>query len=126
MILEEPIEAWPLCDCLLSWHSDGFPLAKAQAYVQARRPFCVNDMMSQDRLLDRREVYRILQVGAGAVCCGWVYRILQVGVVYRGCADAWWVGVQDTVGWNGWLLAPGAWCLLEWWVVHDTAGGGQC
>ena len=30
-ILEEPPERWPQCDCLLSWHSDGFPLKKAQA-----------------------------------------------------------------------------------------------
>ena len=28
-ILNEPIADWPRCDCLLSWHSDGFPLKKA-------------------------------------------------------------------------------------------------
>lgn len=27
-ILEEDVREWPLCDCLLSWHSEGFPLAK--------------------------------------------------------------------------------------------------
>ncbi len=27
-ILGKPVTEWPTCDCLLSWHSDGFPLAK--------------------------------------------------------------------------------------------------
>ena len=27
-ILNKPVSEWPLCDCLLSWHSDGFPLHK--------------------------------------------------------------------------------------------------
>jgi hypothetical protein len=43
VILEAPVEAWPLVDVLLSWHSEGFPLHKAQAYVELRRPFLVND-----------------------------------------------------------------------------------
>jgi hypothetical protein len=51
---------------LLSWHSDGFPLRKAQAYAAMRRPFLVNDVGLQDVLLDRRRVYKTLQVGAGA------------------------------------------------------------
>ena len=28
-ILNKPISEWPTCECLLSWHSDGFPLIKA-------------------------------------------------------------------------------------------------
>lgn len=73
MIQEEPIEKWPLCDVLLSWHSDGFPLRKAQAYAALRRPFLVNDVGIQDVLLDRRRVYKLLQVGrfaAAARVCG--------------------------------------------------------
>ena len=33
-ILEKPIAEWPSCDCLLSWHSDGFPLAKVNRPLQ--------------------------------------------------------------------------------------------
>lgn len=61
VILNSPIEEWPECDCLLSWHSDGFPLSKAQEYAALRRPFLVNDLKMQQLLLDRRTVYKILQ-----------------------------------------------------------------
>lgn len=29
-ILNRPIQEWPTCECLLSWHSDGFPLVKVK------------------------------------------------------------------------------------------------
>lgn len=61
VILNKPVEEWPRCDCLLSWHSDGFPLQKAQAYASLRRPYLINDVHMQDLLLDRREVYSKLQ-----------------------------------------------------------------
>ena len=57
MICNKPIEEWPLCDCLLSWFSDGFPLDKAIAYAKLRKPFLVNDLEQQKLLMDRREVY---------------------------------------------------------------------
>ena len=57
------MEEWPLCDAMLSWHSDGFPLARAQRYVALRRPFLINDISMQEVLLDRRKVYRMLMVG---------------------------------------------------------------
>ncbi len=28
VITEQPVDEWPLCDALLSWHSEGFPLKK--------------------------------------------------------------------------------------------------
>lgn len=42
-IMNRPIAEWPACDCLLSWHSDGFPLAKVgssaslPAWIQSHR-----------------------------------------------------------------------------------------
>lgn len=30
VIVSKPISEWPHCECLLSWHSDGFPLSKVQ------------------------------------------------------------------------------------------------
>ncbi|XP_059917732.1 inositol hexakisphosphate and diphosphoinositol-pentakisphosphate kinase 2 isoform X4 [Gadus macrocephalus] len=60
-ILEEPVESWPLCDCLISFHSKGFPLDKAVEYAKLRNPLLINDLNMQYFIQDRREVYRILQ-----------------------------------------------------------------
>ncbi|XP_071400825.1 inositol hexakisphosphate and diphosphoinositol-pentakisphosphate kinase 2-like, partial [Centroberyx affinis] len=61
VILEEPVENWPLCDCLISFHSKGFPLDKAVEYAKLRNPLLINDLNMQYFIQDRREVYRILQ-----------------------------------------------------------------
>ncbi|XP_067104609.1 LOW QUALITY PROTEIN: inositol hexakisphosphate and diphosphoinositol-pentakisphosphate kinase 2 [Osmerus mordax] len=60
-ILNEPVEKWPLCDCLISFHSKGFPLDKAVSYAKLRNPLLINDLNMQYFIQDRREVYRILQ-----------------------------------------------------------------
>ena len=49
-ILDKPIADWPSCDCLLSWHSDGFPLAKVKALLldglRHGHPVTTNDSLS--------------------------------------------------------------------------------
>ena len=35
--LHKPIAEWPVCDVLLSWHSDGFPLDKVRAVPPGRQ-----------------------------------------------------------------------------------------
>ncbi|XP_067637668.1 inositol hexakisphosphate and diphosphoinositol-pentakisphosphate kinase isoform X16 [Eurosta solidaginis] len=61
VILKEPVENWPVCDCLISFHSKGFPLEKAIQYAQLRKPYVLNNLHMQYDIQDRRRVYAILQ-----------------------------------------------------------------
>ncbi|KAJ9152538.1 hypothetical protein P3X46_026096 [Hevea brasiliensis] len=62
VILEDPIESWPICDCLIAFYSNGYPLEKAEAYAALRKPYLVNELEPQHLLHDRRKVYQHLEV----------------------------------------------------------------
>ncbi|XP_077268982.1 inositol hexakisphosphate and diphosphoinositol-pentakisphosphate kinase isoform X11 [Temnothorax americanus] len=61
VILKEPVENWPVVDCLISFHSKGFPLDKAINYASLRKPFIINHLPMQYDIQDRRRVYAILE-----------------------------------------------------------------
>lgn len=60
---QDPVENWPICDCLVSFHSKGFPLEKAIQYAQLRKPFVVNNLhMQYDIQVSGRSLLTILNV----------------------------------------------------------------
>ncbi|XP_043801093.1 inositol hexakisphosphate and diphosphoinositol-pentakisphosphate kinase 2 isoform X8 [Apis laboriosa] len=61
VILKESVEDWPIVDCLISFHSKGFPLDKAINYANLRNPFIINNLPMQYDIQDRRRVYAILE-----------------------------------------------------------------
>ena len=54
------VENWPLCDVLISFFSTDFPLDKAIAYAKLRDVYCINDLIPQALLWDRRLVGSVL------------------------------------------------------------------
>ncbi|KAF2893733.1 hypothetical protein ILUMI_12427 [Ignelater luminosus] len=61
VILEKSVEEWQVCDCLISFHSKGFPLDKAIQYAQLYNPYVINNLHMQYDIQDRRKVYSILE-----------------------------------------------------------------
>lgn len=72
VILNEEVDTWPLCDVLLSWHSEGFPLRKAQAYVELRRPFLINDGGCASSLQPGRPGPKAAAAPANLSSCSWL------------------------------------------------------
>jgi inositol hexakisphosphate/diphosphoinositol-pentakisphosphate kinase len=58
---QEDIEDWAIVDCLISFHSKGFPLDKAIRYAQLRNVYVLNNLNLQYDIQDRRKVYSILE-----------------------------------------------------------------
>ena len=58
---QDPVEKWPLCDCLIAFHSKGFPLTKTIEYSNLRNPYIINNLEAQFDIQDRRMVYQILE-----------------------------------------------------------------
>jgi inositol hexakisphosphate/diphosphoinositol-pentakisphosphate kinase len=56
VILKEPVEKWPVVECLIAFYSNGYPLDKVIKYAKLRKPFMVNELESQYLLHDRRKV----------------------------------------------------------------------
>ena len=84
IILKDRVEDWPLCDCLLAFFSEGFPLQKAVDYVRLRRPFVFNDLNIQFTLQDR----------SVAISVNWrVKRVISMGefsmYIYLYCDGLW-------------------------------------
>jgi len=61
LILNAPVEDWPLCDVLIAFYSAGYPLEKAEEYSKLHEPFILNDLQMQRVLMDRRRVYDLLE-----------------------------------------------------------------
>ena len=61
MIVDMPVEEWPVCDVLIAFFSGGYPLKKAEKYAEMHKPFLLNDLKMQRVLKDRRRVYDLLE-----------------------------------------------------------------
>jgi len=63
LLLNDPIETWPVCDVLIAFFSNGYPLEKAEAYADLRKPYMLNDLGMQRTIMDRRKIYDLLVEG---------------------------------------------------------------
>uniref|UniRef100_A0A0K0ESK1 ATP-grasp domain-containing protein n=1 Tax=Strongyloides stercoralis TaxID=6248 RepID=A0A0K0ESK1_STRER len=59
-ILFKSIDEWPVVDALITFYSTGFPIDKAMEYVIKYKPFLINDLEKQIKIMDRDCVLSIL------------------------------------------------------------------
>ena len=79
LILNAPVEEWPIVEVLITFYSTKFPTEKALEYIKLRNPFLVNDLEMSFTLRDRRKVYEIL-LGLGFALPHHVYCNREPGV----------------------------------------------
>ena len=58
VIIERPVEEWPIVDCFIAFHSKGFPLEKTMDYTRLRRPYIINNLEAQFDIQSRIKVYK--------------------------------------------------------------------
>ena len=62
LILNEPVENWPVTECLIAFSSSHYPTHKVLQYIELRKPYLVNDLETDENVLrDRRKVYKHLE-----------------------------------------------------------------
>ena len=77
-ILNEPVEDWPICNSLIAFYSNGFPLEKAIEYVKLRSPLVLNDLQSQYALMDRYGLHTLRRQYAVYACVVSVHSIRKL------------------------------------------------
>jgi len=60
-IVNEPIETWPVVECLITFYSSNFPIERALKYIELRNPFLINDLKMNSVLVDRTQIYDMLE-----------------------------------------------------------------
>ncbi len=77
-MLQEPVEKWPICDCLIAFHSRGFPLEKSIEYAKLRY------------VLYFVSGCGVAQIGCGVTQIGCVLAQIECGVaqIESGVADS--------------------------------------
>jgi len=62
VILNEPIDKWPVVECLIAFSSTNYPTLKVLEYIKLTKPYVINDLETDYSILqDRRKVYNALE-----------------------------------------------------------------